>query len=51
MYTKKLVFILRRSPYGDRMAVIRYFWVISIIIDYDRGHSYERFKKKNNNLQ
>ena len=50
MDTKKLVFILRRSPYGERMAVIRYFWVISIVIDYE-GHSYERLKIKNNNLQ
>ena len=25
--------------------VIRGFWVISIVIDSDRGHSSERFKK------
>ena len=23
------------------------FWVISIVIDFDRGHSYEHFQKKN----
>ena len=28
------------------MAVIRGFGVISIVIDSDRGHSYERFEKK-----
>ena len=26
--------------------VIRGFWVISIVIDSDRGHSYKHFKKK-----
>ena len=31
---------------GDRTAVIRGFWVISIVIDSDRGHSYEHLKKK-----
>ena len=30
------------------MRVIRGFWVISIVIDSDRGHSYEPFKKKSN---
>ena len=28
------------------MMVIRGFWVISIVIDSNRGHSYERLKKK-----
>ena len=30
---------------GDRTTVIRGFWVISIVIDSDRGHSYKSFKK------
>ena len=27
------------------MVVIRGFWIISIVIDSDRAHSYERLKK------